>query len=118
MKRRDDAEKNTELAPHKVSRPVQRAWDQDEYMNHFEEADALPPGGLRPFPSNAPMTSDETLTGLVRAGFVKSPANFQGDAECPRGDAQRQQADVVPPRAVSAQAHAEAAYRVQLYFGR
>jgi hypothetical protein len=44
-----------------VPRPVQRAWNQDEYMNHFEEADALPPGGLRARASDAPMVSNETL---------------------------------------------------------
>ncbi len=38
-----------------VSRPVQRARVQDEYMDFYEEADPLPPGGIRLIPSSAPL---------------------------------------------------------------
>ena len=50
--------------PQDISRPVQRAWRQDDTMDFYDEADALPPGGIRLAPSEAPMTSDETLVPL------------------------------------------------------
>ena len=40
-------EEKTIFKPQNIVRPVQRAWNQDDTMDFYEEADALPPGGIR-----------------------------------------------------------------------
>uniref|UniRef100_A0A6U6BRA6 Disease resistance R13L4/SHOC-2-like LRR domain-containing protein n=2 Tax=Guillardia theta TaxID=55529 RepID=A0A6U6BRA6_GUITH len=47
--------------PSSIARPVQRAWQQDEYMEFCEEAEPILPGAIRVQPLDAPYTCGNFL---------------------------------------------------------
>ena len=54
---------NPEMSnPSSIARPVQRAWQQDEYMEFCEEAEPILPGAIRVQPLDAPYTCGNFLT--------------------------------------------------------
>ena len=75
--------------PQDIYRPVQRAWKQDETMDFYEEADAIPAGGIRLKPSNAPMTAGHALVAVKALeeapdGYRRLDWSGQGITELPK----------------------------------